>query len=164
MGPEPKDVVKRFWGKVNRTGGDNACWPWLGARSQGYGSFGIGSVVDGSRRSVRASRLAYDLAHPDAPLDRRICRHVCDNPSCCNPRHLLAGKQADNVADMHSRGRNVVLRGEQRGNAVLTEQAVRDIRRFAIAGVSQRKIAARLAVSRGAVQGVLKRRNWNHVV
>lgn len=164
MGPEPKDAADRFWAKVDMSGGDDACWPWLGGRSpRGYGNFFVGSVVDGTRRSVRAARFSYDLTHPDAPLGRRVCRHACDNPPCCNPRHLKAGEQADNVADMYERGRHVVSRGAQRTNAVLTEQLVRDVRRFAAGGVSQRKIAARLSVSRPTIQAVLSRRNWKHV-
>jgi DNA-binding NarL/FixJ family response regulator len=34
-------------------------------------------------------------------------RHACDNPACCNPLHLLAGTQTDNIADMMTRNRRV---------------------------------------------------------
>lgn len=58
--------------------------------------------VDG--RNVRAHRIALirDGADP-GPAVKVL--HSCDNPPCCNPRHLSFGTQADNITDMHSKGR-----------------------------------------------------------
>jgi hypothetical protein len=32
--------------------------------------------------------------------------HRCDEPRCCNPEHLFLGTQAENMADMHRKGRS----------------------------------------------------------
>lgn len=78
--------------------GPRECWHWEGGRnSDGYG------VVRLGRRLVLAHRLAYALAYGSP--GRSIVRHTCDNPVCCNPAHLIAGTQAENVADMIERGR-----------------------------------------------------------
>lgn len=36
-----------------------------------------------------------------------VLAHSCDNPKCCNPGHLRAVPQAENVADMIRKGRGV---------------------------------------------------------
>lgn len=83
---------------LGRSVDPDECWPWRGGRnSDGYGVFRAG------RRLLLAHRIAYALAH-GAP-GRRVVRHECDNPSCVNPAHLLAGTQRDNVRDMIARGR-----------------------------------------------------------
>jgi hypothetical protein len=51
-------TAARFWSKVDRSGGPDACWPWTaGMFSTGYGAF----KVDG--RTLKASRMAYELSH-----------------------------------------------------------------------------------------------------
>jgi hypothetical protein len=97
-------VAERFWSKVDRRGAED-CWPWTARRDGcGYGTF----KVDG--KTVRASRQAWALTHGDLGAGQRVC-HSCDNPPCCNPAHLWAGTQKDNVLDMVAKGRHWTQRG-----------------------------------------------------
>lgn len=72
-----------------------------------------------------AHRVAYELTHGSIEAGRgyhgTVIRHKCDNPICCNPAHLEAGTQKDNVRDMVDRGRfvNNSPSGEAHGNAIL---------------------------------------------
>lgn len=76
----------RFWPKVDRTGGPDACWPWLAQLSSGYGRF-----VAEAGRNVPAHRWAYEQVHgavaPGADLD-----HACHNRACVrpDPAHVYA--------------------------------------------------------------------------
>ena len=91
----------RFIARV-ALGAPVACWPWQGAvSSDGYGVVRLGRGR--RRRLVYAHRLAYALAY--GPPGRRQVLHSCDTPACCNPLHLRAGTQADNMADMVAKGR-----------------------------------------------------------
>lgn len=110
-------------------------------------------------KGVRAHRLAY-CNHNGLELQdikNLVIRHKCDNPSCVNPDHLEAGSQADNIRDMMERGRHKYpgYKGEQNGQAKLSQQDVENIRQryqfrsringtYAIAkdyGISQKQIS-----------------------
>ena len=73
-----------------------------------------------------------------------LVRHECDNPPCCNPRHLLDGTAEDNSADMKARGRSK------------TRLTVTEIEAIRQAEGTQREIAQRFGVTRGYV-GHLRR-------
>ncbi len=89
--------------RLDRSGGPDACWPFQGARNgDGYGQF----TVRG--RQYQAQRVAFVAWHGwriDVLGRWDIILHDCDNPPCCNPRHLTFGTTADNVADMVAKGR-----------------------------------------------------------
>lgn len=91
---------ERFWAQVDRTGGPDACWQWTGNRiAGGYGRFGVAG------EQVYAHRRAWEItAGAPFPAGMHAC-HTCDNPTCCNPGHIYAGTQGDNVRDMYARGR-----------------------------------------------------------
>lgn len=99
-------VVARFWSKVD-VRRPNECWPWQ-EKSRNEHEYGVFRPTKESG-VVKAHRFAWALANGELPGTGKV-RHKCDNPPCCNPVHLLRGTQADNIADMHERGRRTYTR------------------------------------------------------
>ena len=99
----PRPLEERFWEKVDRSGGPDACWEWTGALNrEGYGHFRL--VGSGSSAIARANRVSYALEVGPIPDDLLVLHH-CDNRACVNPKHLYLGDQSDNMNDMWSRCR-----------------------------------------------------------
>lgn len=114
-----------FWQKVDKSAGPDACWPYTGARtSWNYGHFN--SKANGE---FMAHRLAWELANgrkPTPGVMNGTIRHTCDNPPCCNPKHLILGTHIENMADCRAKDRHV--RGERTRRNKLTEADVLAIR------------------------------------
>ena len=72
-------------------------------------------------------RASYEIYKGPIPHGLFVM-HVCDNPPCFNPNHLVVGTHKDNMKDMAAKGRKAVLKGEASGNAKLTEDEVKEIR------------------------------------
>lgn len=107
------------------------CIEWTGYRIKG----GYGRIKR-QGKNLLAHRIAY-CEHNGVSLDEirgLEVRHVCDNPPCVNPAHLVIGTHAENMKDMHERGRNPPTQREKNGRAKLTEEQVAEIRREHISG------------------------------
>jgi hypothetical protein len=156
---KPDDInATRFWEKVD-IGGDEDCWPFTGARTpEGYGKFRVGKYMP------NASRVAYVVTNGD--IGELIVCHKCDNPPCCNPKHLFAGTHKDNQRDKWRKGRaaplgGAVVFGEDVGNSKLTRQAVEEIRRLYAAGeMDQPRLTKRFGVSQTTISRVVLRQTW----
>ena len=83
----------------------NGCWLWIGATNgRGYGVIARGGDSNGVP-PLYAHRVMYAVAHGFDPIKmQRQVRHSCDNPPCCNPKHLLGGTAKDNNRDTARRG------------------------------------------------------------
>ena len=156
-------LEERLWSRVDRSGGPDACWPWTGGNRHPFG-YGLMAV---NRRPEGAHRVAYLVTYGEIPSDKPAVCHSCDNPACCNPRHLFAGTQADNLYDMDSKGRSTWRDsknvGVRNGATSLTDQDVRETRRLAQRGSSQRAIAEHFGIGKATVARIIHRETWRHV-
>lgn len=154
-----RDPLERFWEKVDKRGLDE-CWLWLGKKTSGKLQYGV-FLLDGRRnhtKRVLAHRFAYRLEYGDAALPDDICllHFVCDNPSCCNPRHTGPGTRADNVKDMDRKKRRVPARGERQPCHKLSYAEADCIRwMHAVAGASRRRLARDYGVTRSNIARIL---------
>lgn len=83
-------VVERFLAKVERRGPEE-CWPWKNNNGTNpYGSFYIST-----RYKRQPHRVAYVIAYGDP--GELVVDHLCGRPGCCNPAHLEAVTQQENV-------------------------------------------------------------------
>jgi hypothetical protein len=109
-GPQPKPPVIRFWPKVDRSGGPDACWLWTaGAQGSGYGQF-----YPSKGRPTGAHRFSWELANGRPIPPGMHVMHSCDVRLCVNPAHLSIGTAADNNQDKSRKGRNPGNRTDSR--------------------------------------------------
>lgn len=173
-----------FWSKVDIRGPDN-CWLWTKGRdAHGYGVIRLQGKV---RKTHRVSAELSGL-----PIGGMMVCHKCDIPACCNPDHLFAGTQNDNVQDavkkrrMASGDRHMsrtkpesvargdrhysrtnperVARGEKAGNAKLSDADIHIIKSLLVDGWSQAKIARRFNVSRDLIGQIHRKQIWTHII
>lgn len=138
---------------------ETGCWEWTARRDEeGYGKF------EWKNKNCSASRLILSF-FSGIPFTVLLCtRHICDNPPCVNPFHLLSGTKADNFQDMYSRGRyRTAPQGEDHANAKLTEQDIYEIFDLRLRGIGFDEIAKLKNVTEGLIGHVLTRRAWGHV-
>jgi Pectobacterium phage endonuclease len=150
--------IKPFLEYVDKSGGPNACWPWRGyiEPKNGYGRI----VIAG--RKILAHRAVYEkLVGPILPGFDLL--HSCDNPPCCNPRHLSPGTHAHNMVDMARKGRAKPPCGEASPNAKLTIDKVLIARQRLAAGETCTAIAKDFGVSFHTIFDIKRGRSWTHV-
>lgn len=144
--------VDIFMAKV-RVDPANGCWEWTASKwKNGYGRMAV------NRKIKRAHRVSYEIHRGDVPLGFSVL-HRCDNRGCVNPEHLFLGSQADNMADMVAKGRQ--LRGAEITQAKLGERDVAAIR--ASVGIMGKDLAAQYGVSRGQISRIRGHQNWKDV-
>lgn len=151
----PLDLA-RIWSGVAYQRRVHTCWLWRRAVSRhGYG---IIRLHDGKTYTV--SRLVAHLFLGKAPNNRLAC-HRCDNPPCCNPRHLFYGSMRDNLLDAAAKGRTSTQRhpkfGTDNNASKLNWEIVAIIRNSV---KSSRVLASQFEVSPTTIKDIRTWRTW----
>lgn len=154
------EIVRDFWKRVDVRGHDD-CWNWLkGKTSKGFYGYGV-FWANGKIYKSHVFALSLNI-----PNNKKLwCCHTCDNPACCNPAHLYWGTSKDNWRDCHNRKRINLEKGEDRYNAKLTEESVKEIRsKYVYKKNGIDTLAKQYGVSRSMIYSIIIRKRWKHVL
>lgn len=185
VNPINRNTPEIFWAKIDIRG-PNDCWEW----TKSIGSGGHGKLLYRGKNVV-ASRLAWELTNGPISLSTILVCHSCDNPKCCNPKHLWLGSSKDNSQDAVSKGRvqrgdnhyskrhpglvpkgdshylrkypDLIKRGENHSRAIFSEHDIRNIRNMRKLGSKLATIADMYSTSITRICSIVKRRTWKHV-
>lgn len=97
-----QSLEKRFWEKVEKRQALD-CWPWVAKAKH---KFGYGAISAGRGNVFLSHVVSWALTNGDIPKGAYVL-HSCDNPWCCNPKHLKLGDHQGNMTDVKERGRRV---------------------------------------------------------
>lgn len=168
-------IEERFWSKVHKLDGPNACWTW----TAGHGKHGYGMFNITKREPISAHRMAWKLTYGDIPKGLCVCHH-CDNKPCCRPDHLFLGTIADNNKDMVKKGRcksrglpgrkiNTINlpRGEKHHNSKLTNNQIKQIRqKYADSKIHKGNLAKQYGITYSTLWRICTKkpsRTWKHI-
>lgn len=159
------DAISTFWSHVDRRS-DDECWEWSAGKTsrlpgQNYGLFSW------NHKGIRAHRFSFEL-HYGPLVGKEMACHTCDNPPCCNPKHLFRGNAKRNSDDMMSKGRHkngqmvhpeIVKRGQSHPMHKITEAKAMEILRSS----ASTNDLMQYSLSKSAVNGIRSGRSWAHL-
>lgn len=143
--------------------GKTGCWNWKLTKDKGgYGVLTIGSLVDKSKKVVKAHRYSYKCFVGEIP-DGLMVLHRCDNRKCVNPGHLFIGTTDDNMRDMVQKGRSSRMIGETNGCAKLTNKEVIEIKRLIKNGERGADISRKTRASVRTISNIKHNKSWRMI-
>lgn len=95
-------LIDRWINRVSKNDGEDGCWLWNGVK----GNTGYGLLKFNGKRYM-PHRAAYESFNGPVPAGM-VVMHLCDNPLCCNPKHLSVGTQSQNLRDCIAKKRNTM--------------------------------------------------------
>lgn len=134
----------------------NNCLEWQGSKNiQNYPKIWLNS------KYVSVHRIVAQLTISN--IDNKPCvMHICDNPICINPDHLMWGTWAENNKDRHEKGRSVMPnnKGSKHGMAKINEETAQEIRSFDTSKYTQKQIASKYGISPSLVSAIRRGIRW----
>jgi len=114
---------------------------WLFGKNFG----GYGQAILGNEHT--AHRIAWLYPNYTIPKGMYIL-HSCDNPSCCNPKHLWLGTHQDNMDDMKQKGRASKSKDKQKSRRKISrEKELEIIERYKTSNVTQKSLANEFGIA-----------------
>jgi len=152
--------IKKFLSKFT-IGEDDDCWNWNGRLDNG--GYGKLSASTPKHTTLMAHRVSYTL-YVGNIMDGMIIMHMCDNPRCVNPKHLMMGTQKENIEDCVNKNRRSPQDGSNNNSAKLTEDEVKQILKLYIEeSMNAEVIAEKYRVGRKTVFRIVNGDYWGGV-
>lgn len=146
-----RPLPERFWEKVDKTSGPEACWLWRG----GTGTHGYGVINIGKRIIDVTHRVCWKLVNGDIPPNKKVL-HRCDNRLCVNPVHLFLGDDKVNLKDMTMKDRHGP------GVKITTSDAIEIKKLLAQGTLSGMEIASLYGLDQSSICDIKAGRTWMH--
>jgi hypothetical protein len=86
VGRRAATMAEKIAQRTDRSGGPDACHPWIGALNHGKPTMCIGGR--GSKTSLAPRRIVWELSRGTPPPKNRDVEVTCRNSLCVNPAHL----------------------------------------------------------------------------
>lgn len=150
-----KRRIAEFWRQVAVSVNEDRCWVWTG--NVGPGGHGRCSWK-GRNKSSHVVAFMLSAGKPSA----QWVLHDCDNPPCCNPKHLYEGTAQDNMRDRDARGRGAHQNGKKVCDNWLVIEEVERIRALLDEGVPQMEIARIVGASFVIVNRINTGKSWSN--
>jgi len=118
-------------------------------------------LSDGHAGSTSHYRYAYVAFNRVLIAEGLQINHKCDNRRCCNPVHLYAGTQSQNIQDMYDRGRDVIPRGDDHPwSTKLSSKKVVEIRERIASGESHKVVGKDYDITGAQVSAITTGAKW----
>ena len=127
------------------------CINWQGSKlKNGYAR----KWIEG--KTVLVHRLVLESKIPGFLDSGYFACHICDNPSCINPAHLVAGTAAENTQQMMGRDRKTPRRKSIPGIGKLSIEQLREIQRKYLAGTIKSHLIKEYGVQYDTITKILQ--------
>ena len=152
------NTPETLWSKVDKRG-ENDCWNWLKYINQdGYGRTWIND------KGYYAHRVIYNLVYPNtitlnAPKssdDIGFLLHTCDNPKCCNPKHLFIGTHMDNMLEKVAKNRQKRFPTDTGPRCKLSMSQAREARALKKTGMTISQLMQKFNLSRASMKTLIR--------
>jgi hypothetical protein len=149
------------------------CWEWTGARTPA--GYGIIQARAFSKKPFLVHRIVLEMKLDRSLKENEETIHICDNPACNNPDHLIVGSHADNMHDAQNKNRLKIggrtsgtwttnnapsIAGENHFMVKLNQNDVDIIRKRNRAGESATAIAKDYPVSITQICRIISYKSW----
>lgn len=105
------ELYEKMLAKVSKDP-ESGCWNWTGwghydrkYPGNRYGGISYRDPTTGKQKTNTTHRAMWIALRGEPPKGMCVC-HTCDNPRCCNPKHLWLGSRKANTQDMMLKNRH----------------------------------------------------------
>jgi len=143
-----KTIDQKLWGKIDKKDNISECWEWIGCCNENeYGR------IDINGKTKPSHIVVYQYFYKIQIKNGSHVHHMCHNPKCCNPFHLIIMNANEHIKHHNS--------GENSGAAKLNWEKVRQIRKEYTGKHGEKKlISKKFGVSEANIGYILNNKTW----